>query len=231
MKKIASIIILLVLSPLAAQDTIDVNLKQQLDTLLFKDQILRKIMMGDVRGAEKETALKRLGYPLEGYDQKQWYYINLQDSLNLLEAETILTSYGYPGKSLVGTPANTTIWNVVQHSDKIETYFPLIEKAGKEGELEMPLVAMMRDRLLMNQGKEQIYGTQVAGRQLPVAKENQEAEWFYFVWPSEQPEHVNQLRKQAGFDTTVEESAQSMDVDYKVYSLKEIDTLLKPAQK
>ncbi len=230
MKKIAFIIIWMVLSPLTAQDSIDTDLKQQLDTLLFKDQILREIMMGDVQGTEKDAALMRLGYPAEEYDQKQWYYINLQDSLNLLEAETILAKYGYPGKSLVGAPTNTAIWYVVQHSDKIEKYFPVIEKAGKEGELAMRLVAMMQDRLLMNQGKEQIYGTQVAGRQLPSTADTSEPEWFYFVWPIEHAEKVNERRKKVGFDTTVEESAQSMDVDYKAYSLKEIDALLKPKE-
>ncbi len=228
MKQILIVFFLVVLSPSVAQDTIDIDLKQQLDTLLFKDQILRKIMMGDVNGREKEHALQRLGYPLEAFDQKQWYYINLQDSLNLVAAETILATYGYPGKSLVGTPTNTAIWYVVQHSPKIETYFPLIEKAGKDGELAMHLVAMMQDRLLMDQGKAQIYGTQVAGRQLPGTKEGQEADWFYFVWPIEKPEEVNERRKKVGFDTTVEESAESMDVVYSVYSLKEINALLHP---
>ena len=36
-----------------------------------------------------------------------------------------------PGKSLVGEPANETAYYVIQHSDKIEQYFPVVEKAGR----------------------------------------------------------------------------------------------------
>ena len=82
---------------------------------------------------------------------------------------------------------------------------------------------MMQDRMLMDQGKEQIYGTQVFGRKIEAT-----GEWFYFVWPIKNPKTVNKIRKKAGFDNTVEENAENLDVKYKVFTLKEINAIVNP---
>ena len=62
----------------------------------------------------------------------------------------------------------------------IEKYFPLIVKANENGDLEKQHVAMMEDRMLMYQGKEQMYGTQGAGR-LFVNPETKKEEWTNFI--------------------------------------------------
>lgn len=82
---------------------------------------------------------------------------------------------------------------------------------------------MMQDRLLMEQNKEQIYGTQGAGRKI-----GETEEWFQFIWPIKNPEKVNELRKEMGFELCVEENAKRMNIDYKVYTLTEIDSILNP---
>lgn len=197
------------------------ELKQQLDSLYYKDQVLREIFMGDITGEEKKKILAAFGHTVEEFDARNWPIIAYQDSLNLVEAEKIISEFGYPGKSLVGEPTNKAIWYVIQHSDKIEQYFPLMQKAGDEGELPNTLVGMMHDRLLMGQNKPQIYGTQVAGRKIEAT-----GEWFQFVWPIAEPKKANELRALAGFTNTVEENAKRLDVVYKTYSLKEIDSIL-----
>lgn len=83
------------------------------------------------------------------------------DSLNIHKVEQIIAKYGYPGKTMVGEPENTAVFYVIQHSNKIQKYYPLIEKAGKSGELPFKYTAMMLDRKLSGEGKEQVYGTQV----------------------------------------------------------------------
>jgi hypothetical protein len=45
------------------------------------------------------------------------------------------------------------------------------------------------------------------------------------IWPLKNPEKVNQLRQEAGFENTVEENAKRMNIDYKVYTLKEINEM------
>jgi len=116
---------------------------------------------------------------------------------------------------MVGEPTNTVAWYVLQHSNKISEYLPIIKKAGEEGEIPMNLVAMMEDRYLMNEGMPQVYGTQ--GR-MDDSKE--------YIWPIDDPENVNTRREQAGFDTTIEEYAKQLfgpDFEYEPLSMDDIN--------
>lgn len=131
------------------------------------------------------------------------------DSSNLARAEAILKQHGYPGKTLVGTPANETVFYIIQHSRKIDAYLPTIKKAADQNELPFEPYGMMLDRSLMHQGKPQLYGTQVACRQLIKTKQSR-----CFVWPITDAKLVNERRKQAGFALTVEENANRLNAAY-----------------
>lgn len=131
------------------------------------------------------------------------------DSSNLARAEAILSQHGYPGKTLVGVPANETIFFIIQHSGKIDTYLPIIKKAAEQNELPFQQYGMMLDRSLMNQGKPQLYGTQVTCRQLIKTKQSR-----CFVWPITNAKAVNERRKQAGFVLTIEENANRLNAAY-----------------
>jgi hypothetical protein len=85
------------------------------------------------------------------------------DSSNVKRVVVIIKQYGYPGKTLVGEPTNEAVFYVLQHSTVIDKYLPLIEKAVKEKQLPFHLYAMMKDRSLMYNKKEQIWGTQAKG--------------------------------------------------------------------
>lgn len=87
------------------------------------------------------------------------------DSSDLRRIVQILRQYGYPGKSLVGTPTNEAAFYVIQHAPlaTIDQYLPQIKQAAEKGELPFRLYAMMLDRQLMYKGHEQVYGTQGRG--------------------------------------------------------------------
>ena len=55
------------------------------------------------------------------------------------------------------------VFLVIQHASKElrEKYFPLIKASAEKGELTLRVVAMMEDRMLMEKGKKQKYGTQL----------------------------------------------------------------------
>ncbi len=142
------------------------------------------------------------------------------DSTNTVFIEKIFKKHGYPGKSLVGEETSIAAWLVIQHSDKIDRYLPLIKEAGEKGELDKVSVAMMEDRHLMRQGLEQVYGTQ--GRTLNTKK----GESISIIWPIKDPEAVNQRRKEVGFLETVEEYCERLlGVSYKTYTLEEVEKL------
>jgi hypothetical protein len=77
------------------------------------------------------------------------------------------------------------IWLVLQHAHPFyqKKYIPMIEAAAENGDINYGVVATMKDRALMHEGKAQIYGTQIKDGKL------------YFL---EEPEYVDQRR--AAFD-------------------------------
>lgn len=219
-----TIFLLLVFAFCHAQTKIDQNLKMELDLILKSDQILREYIDSETTENRKLEILKETGYSKEELLQNTWGIINKQDSINLIKVERIIAEYGYPGKTLVGEPTNEAVWNVIQHTGKIAQYFPLIQKAGADNEIDFTKVAMMQDRLLTSQGKEQIYGTQGAGKRI-VNKETGKEEYIRYILPIKNPEMVNEVRKKAGFTSTVEENAKRLEIEYKVYTLDEINNL------
>jgi len=192
---------------------LDLKMKRHLDSIAVLDQKYRKLMQEESPEARAELG-KKMGLSEAEYSGDLWKMQVVIDSANLRYVENILLTKGYPGKSMVGEPTNIVAWNVVQHSDKIEQFIPIIKKAGEEGEIPMNLVAMMEDRYLMNKGEPQIYGTQ--GRMEDDRN---------FIWPIANPETVNERRKKAGFDTTIEEYSKELfgeDFEYRVVSLEEV---------
>ncbi len=77
---------------------------------------------------------------------------------------------------------------------------------------------MMEDRYLMMEGKPQIYGTQGM---------SYEDERGSFIWPIENPETVNQRRKEAGFEETIEDYAKVLFGDDYVYQPRTMEQINK----
>lgn len=202
------------------EDKINVELKKELEGILQMDQGIREIVNGNLSGERKAELLEKMKLDERDIEGNKVYSVMQEiDSLNLIKVESIIKVHGYPGKALVGEPSNKAVFYVIQHSDKIDQYLPLIRRAAEDGEIAKTSLAMMEDRNLMEQGLEQIYGTQIKG------KANKEGQWIFFLWPVKNPETVNILRKNAGFDRTIEEYLEAMDVENKFYNLNEINDL------
>jgi hypothetical protein len=213
----------------SAQKQIDLALKKQLDSILQLDQGIREFGDTETNEKRKDSIAEMFKSSKEMLQKSQWKIMQQIDSINLKKVEAIIVNYGYPGKTLVGEPANTTVFYVIQHNSSIiPKYYPLIEKAGKKGELPFKYVAMMLDRKLSNEGKEQVYGTQVYSIQITNPKTGKK-EFFEYVIPIKDAKNVNKRRKKAGFDTTVEENTKRFGFDYKPYSLEEIKKITKPS--
>lgn len=196
------------------------DLKAELNAIYKLDQGIREIYFAKTL-EEKNAMAEDLNLPIQenvGGFMKLW---NEVDSINLIKVEKIINEHGYPGKSMVGEPANQTVWYVIQHSSKIPDYLPMIKEAAAKGDLDQDLVAMMEDRYLMQNGKAQIYGTQ--GTTL-----GREADAINIIWPIEDPSNVNQRREAVGFQESVESYGKRLygdDFEFKNYTLKEVQQL------
>ncbi|MDX1462230.1 MAG: DUF6624 domain-containing protein, partial [Marinirhabdus sp.] len=187
----------------------DSQLKTRLDSIAILDQRYRKLMQAQTAEARAEMG-KEMGLTEAEYNGNLWQMQSVIDSANMAFVAQLLNDKGYPGKSMVGEPTNTAAWYVVQHNpDRIPEFLPMIKAAGEAGELPFRLVAMMEDRYLMNQQKEQIYGTQGMTNE-----RNGD-----FIWPIKDPENVNARRTEAGFSQTIEAYGKDLfgpNFEYKV---------------
>jgi hypothetical protein len=216
MRKYIIVLLLLTGTTAFGQHKINLVLKKQLDSVMVLDQKYRDTLSMFMNPAQSDSLAKKLSL-------KTWQAMNrytaLQgrlDSLNVIFIEDVFKKYGYPGKTLVDTPANESAWYIIQHSQKINQYIPMMKKAAESGELPFHLYAMMLDRELMYAGKEQVYGSQVSCRDLKNGKHE------CFVWPIKDAATVNERRKKAGFTQTVEENAQRLGVAYRVVKIDEV---------
>lgn len=119
-----------------------------------------------------------------------WRNIKKTDSLNLLLVNEIINEYGWLGKDVVGENSNLALFLVIQHSDlnTQESYLPLMKIAVKENKIEGSKLALLIDRIEMNNGRKQIYGSQI--------QMNDKGE--YFVFPIDDEKNVNIRRAEMG---------------------------------
>ncbi len=116
-------------------------------------------------GAEDQQVRKSLPPPTDSANTKviatAFEKIDRKHSARMWE---ILRQYGWPGYSLVGQEGAGAAWLLVQHADLDtalqDTSLMLLSAAAKNGDASFSNVAYLTDRVLTNQGKKQIFGTQ-----------------------------------------------------------------------
>ncbi|MET9480192.1 DUF6624 domain-containing protein [Streptomyces sp. NPDC006638] len=106
----------------------------------------------------------------------------------------IMDVYGWPAAERVGEEAARAAWLIAQHADRQldvqRRALELMEQAVPAGSAGRRELAFLRDRTLVNEDREQIYGTQIAGVKdgAPVP------------WPCEEPERMDELRAEVGIE-------------------------------
>ena len=117
------------------------------------------------------------------------------DSLNQATVFGILDKEGW--SSHLSDKANQAIWIVIDHSDLAyrSKYLGLVKEKAEEGVLEKSDYAILNDRVLMEEGKPQIYGTQI---KMGATIVDDEIAMHFFLWPVENPESLDSLRSTMG---------------------------------
>lgn len=116
---------------------------------------------------EMDQEVRRNDAEEEGRDpeaaNRSFQRMKMVDSLNTQRVIEIIETYGWPGADMVGAGGNQAVWLVIQHSepDVMEKYLPLMRDAVRRGKAELSELALLEDRVLINQGKHQIYGSQI----------------------------------------------------------------------
>jgi hypothetical protein len=102
---------------------------------------------------------------------------------------------------------------VIQHASlqRQEKYLPLFQKAADNSEIKPSLVAKMIDRIRVNKGEKQVYGTQAVPIRDP------KTGYFtnnYELAPIEDEPNVDKRRLKVGLPP-IKEGAKELGVDYK----------------
>ena len=119
------------------------------------------------------------------------------DKRNIKRLAEIIEMYGWPGNSLVGKDGSLTAFLIIQHADLEyqKKYFHLLKEAIGKGEANPSYAAYLEDRILMREGKKQIYGTQLDRNEVTKKLE---------LWPVEDEEHVDARRARLGLEPIAE---------------------------
>ncbi|OGZ73479.1 MAG: hypothetical protein A3A98_01375 [Candidatus Staskawiczbacteria bacterium RIFCSPLOWO2_01_FULL_40_39] len=117
------------------------------------------------------------------------------DRANTEKLKIIISQIGWPKISQVGKKVATGAFLLVQHSVYDSSFqkkcLKLITEAAKIGEADAKLVPLLVDRILVSEGKKQIYGTQFykdkkSGQLMPR--------------PIKNPSQVDKVRKSVGLE-------------------------------
>lgn len=190
----------------AAQEArYDKPLKAELEQILKTDQGVRQ---------EYQAAVTKYGNNSEEVRQAIQKMV-ATDQENKKQVTGIIDAHGWPGKSMVGKQASLAAFLVIQHSDKetMEKYLPQLREAAAKGEAEKSQLALMEDRVLMNNGKPQIYGSQ-----LNVNNETGQPELYKIADEA----NVNKRREEMGLEP-LEDYLKRFGIDYQVPQASKAD--------
>lgn len=162
------------------------DLRRELEAMHETDQAQRKEMASVEREHGAGSAQMA----------ELWKKQTASDTHNIRRLEEIIAEIGWPKRSVVGERAAGAAFLILQHSDLSyqKKYLPLTRAAVAEKEMRASNLALLEDRILLREGKKQIYGSQV--------QRNEAGEWE--ARSLEDPAQVDQRRAAVGLPPLAE---------------------------
>jgi hypothetical protein len=126
-----------------------------------------------------------------------WKKQNLNDEKNRKRLVEIIDQSGWPKQSIVGEKAALSAFLVLQHAglDLQKRYLSVFRTAAEGGEAKLKWLALLEDRVLVREGKKQLYGSQVR---------NQKGVEGWQLEPIEDEANVDERRAKMGLGPLTE---------------------------
>lgn len=179
--------------------TFDAPLFQLIDSLAVEDQKWRHLSRELNNSGKADAAQLAHAYEM----------MRRTDSLNHLALAKIVDQHGFPDYDQVGEEGTHNFWLLMQHQDMHpdfqERVLKMMEVAVGQNKASAKDYAYLLDRVLVNTGKPQVYGTQMT---LNPAKTSFEPK------PCIDPEHLDERRAGVGLGTM----AKYIEIMNQVYS-------------
>lgn len=155
---------------------------QMLKKVHDRDQSIRILLSDIYKNMDaKGKYLSRVRQIMKNIDQE-----------NVKIVTGIIDEYGWLGKDDIGEEANETLFLCIQHcQDSLlqHKYLPIIKEAVSNGNAEAWHFAFLTDRVRMNGGQPQIYGTQTIN-----------VDDKTYLVPLQNPNNVDSLRREVGLE-------------------------------
>ena len=153
---------------------------------IARSDLVRELLLR--RNVDQNLRAAVLAGHREAYDQ-----LLCVDDENAQWLEKIVDEVGWPGVNLVGDEAAHAAWILAQHADRHPAFQRrcqvLMQAAVACGQASAADLAHLTDRVLLAQGKEQIYGTQTTAR-----------DGCFVACRLRDPERVDELRASVGLE-------------------------------
>jgi Putative zinc dependent peptidase (DUF5700) len=121
----------------------------------LRQELLKRV--AEDQGIRNELIKKGIDHP----DPATLKRMKKIDAANLSRLKAIIKQYGWPGPNLVGQDGTDAFFLLVQHA--VHAYqkeiLPLVQNAYRTGIISGQSYALFMDRVLVGDGKPQIYGT------------------------------------------------------------------------
>jgi hypothetical protein len=158
------------------------ELANELAEMAAEDQRIRKRSMAPGRGFVRR---------LDADTAKEYMRIDAENAERLRQ---IVAEHGWPGRSLVGEQGAHDAWLIAQHADRQPEFqrqaLELLADAVARGEASARDLAYLTDRVRVNEGRKQVFGTQIMGVEdgVPVPR------------PIEDRERLDERRTEVGLE-------------------------------
>lgn len=165
--------------------------RERLERMAVLDQVgrraLTRVDLSVLPETERQAATQAMWAPLQAMDDRL-----LAELLEMIPAE------GWFRKSVYGEQAAGAAFLIIQHSDldQWRRFVPILEPLVVEGEVDGEEYGLMYDRLAINEGRPQRYGTQMTCRAGKIV-----VDWDNL----EDPANADQRRREMGFNWTLAE--------------------------
>jgi hypothetical protein len=187
MRALAALLLVLSASLVAAASRdMDADIRAKLVAMGERDQKVREKVASVVSSAGLESEeFKTLAKEMSAVD-----------SGNFAELEKIIGQVGWPGADLVGVEASNAAFLVLQHAPVAQQrrLFPAFEQAVSQGKARAADLALLEDRMLLAEGKKQLYGSQITAGPDGTPR----------VAPVEDPQNLDARRRAKGLPSMAE---------------------------
>lgn len=157
---------------------------------------MNKALAAELRSMAQEDQRIRKRLLQEFSVEKGWMECRRVDVANTDRLREIVNRHGWPGRSLVGKKGAGQAWLLAQHASPNfqRQTLRLLAEAVDRGEATQRQLAYLTDRVRMNEGRDQLYGTQFKGA----------SDGTWVPWPIEKPEQLDARRKAVGLEPFAE---------------------------